>query len=326
MRLCTIEHQRRLRTCAAAGGALVDLDVLAQISRRAGIGFPDLSLPVNLVEAASQPHRASLGDSIRATAERRPELAAMAEEQGWTLFHDPETAAWKAPVPAPGKIICVGLNYRDHAEEQNAPLPEEPLLFAKFANTLRGHREAVELPEISRKVDLEAELGFVIGRRGRRISEAEAPQYVLGYTIVNDVSARDLQARDRQWFRAKSCDGFAPMGPCLVTADEVPDPMGLKIESRLNDFVMQSSNTRNLIFDVFRLVSFISKALTLEPGDIISTGTPAGVGVFRNPPIFLKEGDRMKISIEILGELENPVVAPGQGASRHGYQACALGS
>ncbi|MBI4455242.1 MAG: fumarylacetoacetate hydrolase family protein [Acidobacteria bacterium] len=310
MRFCTIEHEGALRPCVAVDDSLLDLVVLAGVARRAGIPSPDFPPFLDLVEAASERYRQSLLGCIHRVSERKEELRAMAREEGFHLFHSPVRVTWAAPVTAPRKIICVGLNYLDHAEEQHAELPEEPLLFAKFANTLRGHRQTVELPEISEKVDLEAELGFVIAKRGCHISEREAPQYILGYTIVNDVSARDLQARDRQWFRAKSCDGFAPMGPYLVTPDEVPDPMGLRIESRLNDFLMQSSNTRNLIFNVFHLVAFISKALTLEPGDIISTGTPAGVGVFRNPPIFLKHGDRMRISIEILGELENPVSRP----------------
>ena len=307
MRFCTIEHERSLRPCAAVGDRLVDLVALGEAGKRAGLGVPGFPHPLTVVQAASEPYRAPLGECLHGVAQRGEELEAVARQAGLELFHDPGRAVWAAPVPAPGKIICVGLNYRDHAEEQKAKLPEEPLLFAKFANTLRGHLQPVELPAISDKVDLEAELGFVVGRRGRHIPERDAAQYILGYTIVNDVSARDLQARDRQWFRAKSCDSFAPMGPYLVTPDDVPDPMDLKIESYLNDFQMQSSSTRNLIFNVFSLVAFISRALTLEPGDIVSTGTPAGVGVFRNPPIFLKDGDRMRISIERLGELENPV-------------------
>src|SRR5262249_45903952 len=155
-------------------------------------------------------------------------LGELAAQAGIALFHDPQQVAWAPPIGSPRKIICVGLNYLDHAKEQNAKLPEEPLLFAKFANTLRGNNQTVELPAISQKVDLEAELAFVIGKPGRHVAERDAPGHILGYTIANDVSARDLQARDRQWLRAKSCDGFAPMGPYLVTPEEVPDPMGLK--------------------------------------------------------------------------------------------------
>ena len=307
MRFCTIQDTQLLRSCVAVDGQLADLAALAVVARRAEIPVPRFSYPLDVLEAASERHREILRECLDHASQRRDELRALGEEEGLQLFHDRGSVVWAAPVTAPKKIICVGLNYRDHAEEQGAKLPEEPLLFAKFANTLRGHLQQVDLPEISQKVDLEAELGLVIGRPGRNIHEREAAQHVLGYTIVNDVSARDLQSRDRQWFRAKSCDGFAPMGPFLVTPEDVPDPMGLKIESYLNGFRMQSSNTRNLIFNVYQVVAFISRAVTLETGDIVSTGTPAGVGVFRDPPIFLKDGDRMKISIDILGELENPV-------------------
>lgn len=307
MRFCTIEHRHALRSCLASDGLLVDLAVLKDVAPVAGITMPKLPALPGLVEFAQPEWRAPLNDCLLAVREKRDALAALAAQSGVSLFHDPQHVIWAPPIVAPRKIICVGLNYLDHAKEQNAKLPDEPLLFAKFANTLRGHKQEVELPAISQKVDLEAELAFVIAKPGRHIAEQEAAAHILGYTIANDVSARDLQARDRQWFRAKSCDGFAPMGPYLVTPEEIPDPMGLKIESRLNGTVMQSSSTRELIFNVYYLISFISKAVTLEAGDIVLTGTPSGVGVFRTPPIFLKDGDKMKISIELLGDLENPV-------------------
>lgn len=307
MRLCTIEHNQSNRACLLISGLLIDLTNLALVAGRFRLPHSHLPFPSTVVDAASRAYRGPLVECAEVAVRRREELSAVAREEGLDLFHDPKTVTWAPPVTAPRKIICVGLNYRDHAEEQNLKPPEEPIIFAKFANTLRGHREIIELPFISDKVDLEAELGFVIGKKATRISEAEAPEYILGYTIVNDVSARDLQKKDGQWLRAKSSDGFAPMGPCLVTPDEVPDPMGLNIESYLNDFRMQSSNTRNLIFNVYQLTAFISRSITLEPGDIISTGTPGGVGVFRNPPMFLKDGDVMTIRVEGLGELQNPV-------------------
>jgi acylpyruvate hydrolase len=311
MRFCTVQHDGIERACVAHEGDLVDLAALAIVAGRAGMLPPRVAHPLTCLEAASDRHSDSIREILTRLTGNEDEFRSLADEEGLPLILDPGAVTWAAPVTAPGKIICVGLNYKDHAEEQGAKLPEEPLLFAKFANTLRGHLQTVDLPEISQKVDLEAELGLVIGRSGRHIPVDRADGHILGYTIVNDVSARDLQSRDRQWFRAKSCDGFAPMGPYLVTRDDVPDPMDLDIESYLNDFRMQSSNTRNLIFNVYELVAFASRALTLEPGDIISTGTPAGVGVFRNPPIFLKDGDRMTLRIERMGELANPVRRSG---------------
>jgi 2-keto-4-pentenoate hydratase/2-oxohepta-3-ene-1,7-dioic acid hydratase in catechol pathway len=214
-----------------------------------------------------------------------------------------------APVPRPGKIMAVGLNYHDHVAEQGGRVsaPESPVLFAKFPTSVIGDGATVEWdPRLTDAVDLEAELGVVIGRRARRVSETEALDHVLGYTCINDVSARDLQYRDRQFVRAKSLDTFCPMGPAVVTADEIPDPGALGIRSYRNDQPMQSSHTSNLIFGVPYLVSFCSQAFTLEPGDIICTGTPAGVGHFRQPPLHMHEGDVMSVEIDGIGRLSNP--------------------
>ena len=214
------------------------------------------------------------------------------------------------PIERPQKIVCVGLNYRDHAEEQGVPLPEWPILFAKWPNTLIGPGEPIVMPTITEQIDYEAELCVVIGSRVKGVSAENALEAVAGYLCLNDVSARDLQFGDKQWTRGKSPDTFCPVGPRLVPAAEVPDPQSLRIRAILNGEVLQDSTTANMVFGVADIVSFISQAITLEPGDLIATGTPAGVGVFRDPPVFLKPGDEITIEIEGLGELTNPVVGP----------------
>jgi 2-keto-4-pentenoate hydratase/2-oxohepta-3-ene-1,7-dioic acid hydratase in catechol pathway len=211
-------------------------------------------------------------------------------------------------IERPQKIVCVGLNYRDHADEQGTALPERPLLFAKWPNTLIGDGDAIRIPGIATKVDYEAELGVVIGRTTRRIGVDEALESVLGYVVANDVSARDLQFADGQWVRGKSLDTFLPVGE-LVPAADVPDPQALAIRAVLNGQTMQDSNTANMIFGVAEIVSFVSQAITLEPGDLIVTGTPAGVGAFRDPPVWLRPGDEITIEIDGLGSITNPVTA-----------------
>ena len=213
------------------------------------------------------------------------------------------------PIALPQKIICVGLNYRDHAAEGKAALPERPLLFAKWPNTLIGPGEPIILPAVSEKVDYEAELGVVIGSRVKDVSVESALEAVAGYVCANDVSARDLQFADGQWVRGKSPDTFCPVGPRLVSASEVPDPQTLRIRAILNGEVMQDSTTANMIFSVAEIVSFVSRTVTLEPDDLILTGTPAGVGVFRDPPVRLEPGDEISIEIEGIGTLTNPVRA-----------------
>jgi 2-keto-4-pentenoate hydratase/2-oxohepta-3-ene-1,7-dioic acid hydratase in catechol pathway len=213
------------------------------------------------------------------------------------------------PIERPGKIICVGLNYRDHAEEQGAPLPEAPLLFAKWQNTLIGPGDPIAIPPIVTKCDYEAELGVVIGERVRNASPASALDAVAGYICVNDVSARNLQFADGQWTRGKSPDTFCPVGPRLVPRGEVSDPQRLGIRAVLNGETMQESSTANMVFGVADLIAYITQTITLEPGDLIATGTPAGVGAFRKPPVFMQPGDEITIEIEGLGSLTNPVVA-----------------
>jgi 2-keto-4-pentenoate hydratase/2-oxohepta-3-ene-1,7-dioic acid hydratase in catechol pathway len=218
-------------------------------------------------------------------------------------------------VPRPSKIVAIGLNYRSHAEEVGAEIPEEPLVFAKFPSSLAGPGATVAWEEsTSRRVDYEAELVAVIGRRGRHVSLAAGLDHVFGYTCGNDVSARDLQRRDGQWTRAKSLDGFSPVGPWVLSADEVPDPQALRLRCEVNDEIVQEQATADMIFGVAELVSRVSSWCTLEPGDLIFTGTPAGIGAARDPRRFLADGDRVAIEITGMGRLENTcaVTAPSE--------------
>lgn len=214
-----------------------------------------------------------------------------------------------APIPRPPKLICIGLNYRDHAAETRNEIPKVPTIFAKFSNVVIGPGDPIVLPAISRKPDYEAEFMFVIGTGGRRIAAADWQRHVFGYTVFNDVSARDFQSATSQWMIGKTFDTFAPMGPYLVSADEIADPHALDISLRIGDEVLQHSNTRELIFKIPDLIEYISSVVTLEPGDVVATGTPAGVGFTRKPPRYLLAGDEVVVAIEGLGELRNPVVA-----------------
>jgi 2-keto-4-pentenoate hydratase/2-oxohepta-3-ene-1,7-dioic acid hydratase in catechol pathway len=214
------------------------------------------------------------------------------------------------PPVYPGKIVAIGRNYKEHATEGGSEPPKSPLLFTKFTNSLNAHNAPVVLHAISEQIDFEAELAVIIGRRASKVSEATALQYVFGYSCLNDVSARDLQFSDGQWVRGKSLDGFSPLGPFITTKDEITDPQSLKIEGILNGEAMQSSNTNMMIFSVAYLISYISQAITLEPGDVIATGTPEGVGVFRKPPRLLKAGDVFEVVIDKVGTLTNTFVSP----------------
>jgi 2-keto-4-pentenoate hydratase/2-oxohepta-3-ene-1,7-dioic acid hydratase in catechol pathway len=217
-----------------------------------------------------------------------------------------------APVPRPGKIVAVGLNYRDHAAEAGLPVPETPVIFGKFPSAVIGPGQPIVLPAGSRRVDYEGELGVVIGRRVRRVSRQDALGAVLGFVPANDVSDRDFQKADGQWVRAKSCDTFAPLGPAIVTTDEVERlvPGGvLRLQTRVNGTVLQDGSTADLVFDVAALLAFVSETITLEPGDVLLTGTPAGVGFARRPRVFLSPGDVVEVEIDALGTLRNPVLA-----------------
>jgi acylpyruvate hydrolase len=212
-------------------------------------------------------------------------------------------------IPDPDKIICLGLNYRDHAAEASLPAPLTPILFAKFRNALIGSGTAIEIPKASNQVDFEGELAVVIGRRCRSLSEAEAPESIAGYTIFNDVSARDLQMATSQWTAGKAIDTFGPLGPSMTQRADVPDVQRIMLRTWLNGQLMQEDSTASMIFSVAATVAYISSLMTLEPGDVIATGTPAGVGIARRPPVFLASGDTVEVEIEGLGRLSNPVTA-----------------
>ncbi len=286
MRLVTMETPQGLRAGLLTNGKYLDICATR----------PDLPLSVRqLLE---------LGDRALLELQQLPTSSN-------ALYYEHEQVRLRAPIPDPPKVICIGLNYRDHAAESGAPIPAEPVLFSKFSSAIIGPEEPIRLPRVSREVDYEAELVVVIGKRGRYIPEDQARNYVAGYTIGHDVSARDWQLRKPggQWLAGKTFDTFAPIGPALVTADEIRDPHRLSIELRLNGRVMQRSNTEQMIFTVDKLVAYISQVVTLQPGDLIFTGTPPGVGFARKPPVFLKPGDIVEIEIENLGILRNPVTA-----------------
>ncbi len=228
-----------------------------------------------------------------------------------------ETLKLTAPIPRPSKLLCIGLNYRDHAVESKMELPSVPTVFAKYTNAVIGPGEPIVLPSTTQKPDYEAEFAVVIGKRAKRVSRDNWRDCVFGYTIVNDVSARDVQLATSQWTLGKSFDTFAPIGPHIVTVDEVPDPHTLDISLSIGGETLQHSNTRELIFGVPQLIEYISTFLTLEPGDIISTGTPAGVGLGRTPPRWLRAGEEVVIEIEKIGTLRNPVVAEQGNREQH---------
>jgi acylpyruvate hydrolase len=210
-----------------------------------------------------------------------------------------------APVPRPGQIICVGLNYKAHADEQNKPYPKQPMLFSKAPNAANGPYEDVKIPGYTQAADYEVELAVVIGERCRKVKAADYRSVILGYTVMNDFSCRDAQREDKQFFRSKSPDGFAPMGPWIVTDDEIADPMDLNITCRVNGELRQKSNTADMIHSIGAVIEFITEAMTLEPGDIIATGTPGGVGEHQNPPRFLRAGDVVETTVEGIGTLRN---------------------
>jgi len=232
-----------------------------------------------------------------------------AKQKSVVVAHPPDEIDF-LPAVYPSKILAIGRNYADHALEGGGEPPKAPLIFAKLTNALSAHNAPIVLPSVSETIDWEAELAVVIWRRAKAVSEADALDYVFGYTMINDVTARDLQRKDGQWTRGKGLDTFAPLGPFITTRDEIPDVQNLKVEGLYNSKVTQSSNTNKMIFSIAYLVSYISQGITLEPGDIIASGTPEGVGFFRDPPVLLKPGDVCEVRVERLGSLRNPVVAP----------------
>ncbi len=282
MRLVSYLRNDTLRTAAVREGKYVDLNAT------------DNEIPASMKRLLAQ------GPDGLARASK---AAAIGQS------FEPSSVQLTAPVPDPEKVICIGLNYADHAAESGSEIPCEPVVFNKFPTAVRGPGQAIILPKLSEQVDYEAELVVVIGREGRHISRENAFAHVAGYTCGHDVSARDWQLKKPggQWLMGKTFDTFAPMGPELVTADEVDAPNSLDIRLRLNGQCMQNSNTRQLIFPIEHLVSYVSDVCTLKPGDVIFTGTPPGVGVAHKPPVFLKHGDVVEVEIEGIGVLRNPV-------------------
>lgn len=284
MRLATIETWAGPRAAVLAGDSLIDIHAT------------DANLPGNLRQLLQ-----GGPEMLQVVAElaNRPNAVKQPVSQ----------AKWHAPIVDPRKIICVGLNYKDHAAESGSPIPKDPVLFSKYPTALIGNGETIVLPRVSQEVDYEAEFVIVIGKKGRHIQKSAAFDHVAGYTVGHDVSARDWQLKKdgKQWMVGKTFDTFAPCGPYLVTKDEVPNPRALPIRLKLNGQVMQNSNTEQMIFGVDDLLAYISQVMTLEPGDLIYTGTPPGVGNARKPPVFLKDGDVAEVEIEGLGVLRNPV-------------------
>jgi 2-keto-4-pentenoate hydratase/2-oxohepta-3-ene-1,7-dioic acid hydratase in catechol pathway len=263
-------------------------DTVLDLSR---LGFPSL---LSLIEAGPEALAKAENFSFEPPADAR---------------HPLRSVRLLAPIARPGKLICVGLNYRDHAIETGASIPDVPTIFNKFPTAIIGPGETIVLPKVSNSPDYEAELAFVIGRGGRNIAAENWKDHVFGYTIMNDVSARDYQRATTQWLMGKTFDTFAPIGPWIVTASDIADPHNLDIQLEIAGEVLQSSNTRELIFKIPDLIAFLSSVFTLEPGDIVSTGTPAGVGFTRTPPRFLKHGEEVVVKLPAIGELRNPIAA-----------------
>jgi 2-keto-4-pentenoate hydratase/2-oxohepta-3-ene-1,7-dioic acid hydratase in catechol pathway len=277
---------------------------------RAGILLDDA-----VIDAEAAAHQARLGDRgswsssrqiIQASAEDRAAVAEAAGELASSGMPLGEVHLGP-PIPDPDKILCMGLNYRDHAEESGLDLPKTPMFFAKFRNSLIGPTDEIQLPGVSEMVDYEAELAVVIGRRCKDVSTAEALQYVAGAMALNDVSARDLQLQVSQWTLGKAIDTFAPCGPALVLSEEIADLQSLGIRTRVNGETLQDANTSLMVFGVAEAIAFLTRVMTLEPGDIIATGTPAGVGQSRDPQVWLRDGDVVEVEIDGIGMLKNPV-------------------
>ncbi len=288
MRIVTFVHEGITRLGALSPGdggeKVFDLNLL------------DSDLPLDVIDFLEA------GEQVRETAARA--VASASPAQGFDLA----AVTLKAPVPQPGKILCVGQNYLEHAAEANAGASPHPIIFAKFANAVIGPGEPIVIPPETEEPDYEGELAVVIGKRAHRVPESKALDYVAGYVPFHDVSARDWQRRTSQWLMGKSIDTFAPMGPALVTADEVPDVQDLTVRTIVGDQVLQEANTSLMIFPVAYLIAYITQVVTLEPGDVIATGTPAGIGAALKPPRWLRHGDVVRIEIDEVGVLENPVI------------------
>jgi 2,4-diketo-3-deoxy-L-fuconate hydrolase len=306
MRLYTIEHRGQRRVGAEHDKSLVDLqgaaDALALAQGSTGrLEKPFLSNMLNLIQAGEAGMQSALC-AFRFAVERQNEVSR------WTVPLSEVRVL--APIPRPGKILCSGINYLSHKEENpNAVLPESPFFFSKLPSVVIGPGAPIIHPKATKQMDYEVEFAVVIGKVMHHTPENEVMEKIAGYTILHDVSARDVQFKDNQITLGKNFDTFAPMGPCLVTADDLPDPGNVRLRTLLNGEVMQDGCTRDWLFPLPRLLSSLSQVMTLEPGDVVTTGTPAGIGAFRKPPVFLKPGDRVVLEVEKIGCLENSVVA-----------------
>jgi len=276
-----------------ADGEIIDLKRISTLEKR--------SVPCSIDELVS------LG--FEAESLLRELLSELPDDQKEQVALKKEDVALKAPVIAPQKIVCLGLNYRDHAEEVGAAVPDEPAIFMKPRTAIVGPEEHVVKPRFVTQLDYEVELAIIIGRKGKNIPSSDAKDYIFGYTVLNDISARGIQFKDGQWTRGKSFDTFAPIGPCLTTGEQIGDPNDLRLSTRVNGETRQDSSTRLMIFNVYEIVHHLSRVMTLEPCDIIATGTPAGVAAFMKPePKFLKPGDTVEVEIEKIGTLRNRIV------------------
>lgn len=307
MKLVTYRTAGETRIGSMEGDRVVDLNFAyrAQLESEGALRAKQIAeafVPANMVEFL-QGGKKSLEIAKKAVAY----ALGHAHTIPYPVIHHVTDVKIEAPVLNPGKMICVGHNYREHILEMKREIPEFPVLFSKHPNTIIGPQDDIPLFPISEQLDYEAEFAFVIGKRARNVSQADALDYVAGYTIANDITYRDLQRRTIQWLQGKSVDGSAPLGPWLVTTDEIPDPSGLELVLTVNGEERQRSNTANLVFTVQRLVEFLSGLMTLEPGDVVLTGTPGGVGFAREPQQFLKDGDVVRIEIDKIGVLENRV-------------------
>lgn len=311
MRLLTFAADGRSMVGLDVGGYVVDLAAgFAVMESQAGTGLP---MPPNEMRAFLEAGDAAM-NAAAAVHDFFLDSLAHGRKVGFAgqprTMYERQQVRLLAPIGNPHKMLFLGVNYAEHSTETNIAMAKVPTVFAKYDNAIIGPGQPIVLPRFAPDhVDLEAELAVVIGRPGKHIPESEAMDYVAGYTVINDVSARDLQGQQSQWIMGKTPDTFAPMGPYLVTTDEVPDPDVLAIRSWINDQPMQDSNTDKLIFKIPFLIHHVSQIMTLAPGDIISTGTPSGVGYVRRPPVYLRPGDVVRIEVEGVGLLENPVVA-----------------
>jgi acylpyruvate hydrolase len=315
MQLVTFGHRGVQRVGLLAQERVIDVNrayaaLLAHRGEPRAMAMADALVPADMIGILEAGERALA--AIR-EAEGYVREGLVSGEQAEGLMRDGVVymrgeVALKAPIPRPGKLILLGLNYLDHAEETGQQIPEVPTLFAKYNNSVVGPGAAIIIPRATEQIDYEAEFAFVVGRRGHRIPHERALDYVAGYTIINDVSARDYQFVTSQWLVGKTFDTHCPMGPALVLKDEIPDPHALDLSLSIAGEVLQRSNTRQLIFKIPETVEYLSQVMTLDPGDVISTGTPAGVGFTRKPPRWLRPGETVRIEIAGLGVLENPVV------------------